>query len=363
MKTPKWKSIRAFRKDLVKIGDLAQSHYGIDEDTAHAEYLSHEYFQNPNGDAVIQIAWNEEKEEAGGQFALIPRKIKIGTRTALMLKSVNTITRSEYRGQGVFTTLARDVLHEVSTGQVYALSEGMPNQNSHPGFVGKLGYHDLGFLPLYLRALRPSRLIRDYLHAHALSFLAKPFDRLFSCKRPPGSPQGISFVRLTRENLSLADNFWEKIQHKYPVMFSRDSAFLQWRFLDNPRRKYECWFAVKDGEPVAYTIGRVMTVSGMSCAMIGDFLFLNGFELPAKSLLKHLVFLLQQQGGDLAGCLMQAHAAEARILRSLGFFRCPKFLEPQPFCVILRMFDTSETLKPALDFKNWFYTMGDNDII
>lgn len=300
----------------------------------------------------FRLLWNDEKQETGGQFAVIPRKIKVGARTVLTLKSVNTIVKADYRGQGVFTALARDVLDTVSEGHDYAMSDGMPNPNSHPGFVKKLGYHDLGFLPLYLRPQRPSRLIRDFLHMKALSFLAQPFDFFFHYQTDIKTPHGVSFVQLTPENLPLADTFWESIRNKYPVMFSRDSAFLKWRFLDNPRRKYECWFAVKDGQPVAYAMGRVMKVSGMSCAMIGDFLYLDGSDSAAKALLKHLIFLLQSQGGDLAGCLMQSHTAEARILRRLGFFRCPKRMEPQPFCVILRMFNTGEDLTPALDFHN-----------
>lgn len=358
-----WTSIRAGREQLRQIGELAESHYGPEDDTTHADYLAHEYFENPDGDALVQIAWNPKKEEAGGQFAVIPRKIKVGPQTVLTLKSVNTITKADYRGQGVFTALARDVLDTVSDGQVYAMSDGMPNPNSHPGFVKKLGYHDLGFLPLYLRMQYPSHLVRDFLHAKALSYLARPLDFFCRYRKDTAAPAGVSFVRLTVDNLSLADTFWERIQHKYPVMYSRDSAFLRYRFLDIPRRKYECWYAVQDGKPVAYVMGRVMPVSGMSCAMIGDFLFLDGYEAEATALVKHLLFILQQQGGDLAGCLMQSHAEEARILRKLGFFVCPKFMEPQPFCVILRMFEQSEALSPACDFKNWFYTMGDHDII
>ena len=225
--TKTWTSIRASQKELTKIGELAASHYGLEDDTAHAEYLASEYYQNPDGDALVQIAWNDEKEEAGGQFAVIPRKIKVGARTVLTLKSVNTIVKADYRGQGVFTALARDVLDTVSEGHDYAMSDGMPNPNSHPGFVKKLGYHDLGFLPLYLRPQRPSRLIRDFLHMKALSFLAQPFDFFFHYQTDIKTPHGVSFVRLTPENLPLADTFWESIQNKYPVMFSRDSAFLK----------------------------------------------------------------------------------------------------------------------------------------
>ena len=358
-----WTSIRAGREHLVQIGALAETHYGTADDTSHADYLAHEYFANPDGDALVQIAWNEQTQEADGQFVVIPRRLHVGDRSVLLLKSVNTIIRESRRGQGVFSALAHDVLDKVVADGNYALSEGMPNPHSHSGFVKKLGYHDLGLLPLYVRLQRPSHLVRDFLHAKALSVLAKPLD--FCCRytKDATPPDGITFVRLCTDNLLVADQFWQQIQHKYPVMFSRDSAFLRYRLLENPRRSYECWYAVENGKPVAYAMGRVMPVSGMSCAMVGDFLFLDGYETAARALLRHLLFILEQQGGDLAGCLMQPFTEEAKILRHLGFFVCPKFLEPQPFCVILRVLKPSKELSAVNDFKNWFYTMGDNDII
>ena len=49
--------------------------------------------------------------------------------------------------------------------------------------------------------------------------------------------------------------------------------------------------------------------------------------------------------------------------KKLGFFRCPKKLEPQPFPLILRLFDPSLEDKGIYDVKNWFFTMGDYDVI
>lgn len=358
-----WKSISASAHDVHAIADLARTHYGAEDDTAHAEYLFHEYYENPLGDARVQIAWNEKEQEAGGQFALVPKQVKVGEYIVKDMMSVNTITGEKYRGQGVFTKLARDVLDEIQEQHSAAISHGMPNQNSYPGFTKKLGYTDIGVLPLYIRPLVPSHLVRDFLHWKHMYRAIKPMDWAFMYRREPVPVSGVSFQKLTADHLELAEDFWKEIRNKYPVMIQRDPQYLRYRFLDIPRRKYECWYAVKNHKPVAFVIGRVMEVAGMQCAMIADFLYLDGAEAAARQLVQHILFILQQQGGDLAGCLMQPFTSEAKILKKMGFFVCPKFMEPQPFLFILRVFGDEPELQMVKDFHNWFFTMGDYDVV
>ena len=101
----------------------------------------------------------------------------------------------------------------------------------------------------------------------------------------------------------------------------------------------------------------------MQCAMLADFLFADGHATAAEVLLRKLLRDMQQQGASLAGCLMFGHTQESAVLKKLGFFRCPKKLEPQPFPLILRLFDPSLEDKGIFDVKNWFFTMGDYDVI
>ena len=63
------------------------------------------------------------------------------------------------------------------------------------------------------------------------------------------------------------------------------------------------------------------------------------------------------------GCLMQKHFEEAHILKKAGFFVCPKPIEPQPFPIIFRKFNDMERSELMENFDNWFFTMGDYDVI
>ena len=150
---------------------------------------------------------------------------------------------------------------------------------------------------------------------------------------------------------------------KYPIMNIRDSAYVKFRYLEMPRREYHPVSAMKNGMPVAWAVGRIMEVAGMQCGMIADFLFQSGEEAAAKILLDKLLVKLQENGASVAGSLMLSHTEEAKILKSKGFFKCPRKLEPQPFPLLVRILDATRADKKILQLSNWFFTMGDYDVI
>lgn len=216
-------------------------------------------------------------------------------------------------------------------------------------------------MPLMLRPLKPSHMVREFLHSGALAVLAKPADPFFRVRGD--QKHDVTVLPVTKEHLELVDRFWDAVQGKYPVMNIRDGAFVRFRYLDMPRRTYFPYLALENGEPVCFAVGRIMEVAGMQCAMLADFLFADGHAAAAEVLLRKLLHDMQQQGASLAGCLMFGHTQESAVLKKLGFFRCPKKLEPQPFPLILRLFDPSLEDRGIYDVKNWFFTMGDYDVI
>lgn len=356
-----WESVTVNREDsdlIQKMAEMAELHYGAKDDIAHAEYLAHEYFHDPAGDALIEIAWDREKNRAAGQYIAIPIRVRIRGVDSSCLMSVNTLTREEYRGQGIFTGLAAAV-YERAAAKGYRLAYGMPNQHSYPGFVKALSFEDRGAVPLYLRPLRPSNLVRSYLKWNWAAALASPFDPVFRMKEPGA----VSVEKLTPENLELADAFWKSVRDEYPVMICRDSTYIRYRYLDIPRRKYQCFYAVEEGRPVAFAGGRVMEVANLQCGMTADFLFLSGHEDAAWAVLRKLMFSLQQEGADMIGCMTPPGSKETRLLRRHGFFKCPKAMEPQPFRFILRILQSDDQAEDIKELKNWFFTMGDYDVV
>lgn len=357
MKEHDWVIEDLTRDKVWAIAKLQESHYGEEDDTANASYLDYECFQNPDGPTFGQIAWNEEKQEAAGGYELTSVRVKLGQATEVCFHSANSLTRASYRGQGVYVAMVSRAFEQASNTKRFMVY-GFPNLNSYP-ILTKMGMEDLGAVPLFLRPLKPSGMVRSYLKSSVLATLARSFDKPFR----PRNKESADVVPLTDDNLELADQFWTAVQDKYPIMLVRDHQRLQYRFLDIPRRKYTCLFALNYGSPVAYASGRIMEVAGIHCAMVSDFLYLDGYEEDAKDLLRSLLFSLQAQGADMAGCMMLPHTQEAHTLKKLGFFICPKFMEPQPFRFCLHTFHNQTNGPDIKNLKNWFFTMGDYDVV
>lgn len=129
-----WRPLAYTSDHLEEMIEMTQEYYGVENDIAQRLFIEHEYFKNPSGNALIDLAWDEEKKVIAGQYVVLPMRFKVGKEQIGCVLSLNTLTREAYRGQGIFTKLAESVYaraKETDKGFCY----GMPNQNSYPGFI------------------------------------------------------------------------------------------------------------------------------------------------------------------------------------------------------------------------------------
>ncbi|NLD47752.1 MAG: GNAT family N-acetyltransferase [Clostridiaceae bacterium] len=353
-----WKNKTYTHDFLDEMIDMTVENYGLQEAISHKEFVQHEYFENPAGDALIELACDDENNILAGQYVVNPKLIYSKGTTIKAILSLNTLTRAAYRGQKIFTSLA-EITYQRAANEGYAFCYGAPNPNSHPGFIKKLSFIDLGEMPLYVKPLKTSQMVQELTKNKLLANLAvigNPFFRVNDC-------QSNNIVQITESNVKLMDSFWDKIKDKYTIMGVRDSAYIHYRYLNVPIRKYHPYFYVKDGIVVAYAVGRVREVAHMQCGMIADFLYLEGYEKEARELIKHLVCVMKENGAGVAGCIMQSNSAEAGQLKKIGFIHCPKKILPQPTPIIYRKLrdDLDDSL--FTDWNNWFFTTGDYDVV
>ncbi len=356
-----WEIVDYSQKYLQEMLEMTIENYGIQNDISNATFIKHQYFSNPDGEAFIKLALDTENNRLAGQYIVVPRKFFINGRNVDCVLSLNTLTRNEYRGQQVFTKLAEAVYEDCRNQKKY-FCYGAPNQNSFHGFVKKLSFRNIGAIPLYLKILNPFRLISDKLHIpyNKYSCIRKRLDETSEKRR-----SGVHIIRITDKNIQLFDMFWEKIKLKYSVIGIRNVEYMKWRYLKMPLRKYYIYMVVQNELPCGYIVGRISEVSGMKCGMIVDFIVDSGRRDVAGLLLDQVIWKFKQRSIGLVGCLMQTECEEAMYLCKKGFFVCPKKLLPQPFPIILRQFHNLKE-KDQLDLENfsqWFFTMGDYDVI
>ena len=354
-----WKSIPYDAKYLESLLEITKENYG-DIDIADRVFIQHQYFNNPSGNAVIFLAVDSDGTLAG-QYSVCPVRVQVFDTEAICALSLNTLTRASHRGQGIFTKLAEDTYEQAKSAAMFCY--GMPNQNSYRGFLTKLNFKVIGTPSLFLRPLKPSKMINEYLESKFLSLIARPLDLLFQYKSSKNTDQDYKIIKITEDNLSLMDHFWNKVKSKYPVMFIRDSKFIRWRYLELPLREYSLYMVLYKEEPVAFGAGRIIKVANMTCGMLVDFITAHGADKAGMMLIEFLAKEFADQGASLMGGLMRRSTHEASLMKKNQFFICPKKFEPQPFPLIFRLFDKNLENTELQDFNQWFFTMGDYDAV
>jgi GNAT superfamily N-acetyltransferase len=358
-----WVSVRYRPEDLAEAALMAREHYG-ESWISDPGFLRWQYEANPVGAAIARLARDQDNGRLAGQYLVIPMRFEVDGREVRGVLSLNTLTREAYRGQGVFTGLAR-ATYEDCRSQGFVFCYGLPNPNSVHGLTQTLGFAVLGRVALMLLPLDVRAMIRSRWGALA-GALASPGGCFFRAKER--SVAGYEVVQIGAADLHELAPFWTRVRGKYPVMGVRDDRFMRWRYFDIPLREYVVYGvrATNGSELLGYAVGRCTEVEGIAAGMVVDMLVVEGLSLPAGRLLVgHLVSDLAARGATLAGSLVLPHTEEYRILKASGFFRCPRALEPQPFPLCyLSLNTTGEKSSDALlDVRNWFFTMGDYDVI
>ena len=150
--------------------------YGSENDIADQNFLMHEYFENPAGDAVISLAYDDAQMTIAGQYIIWPMHFMVGNNKIKCAHSLNTLTGKQYRGQGIFTRLAEENYKTAYKDDI-AFIYATPNPNSYPGFIKKLSFTELGRLPLMLRPLKPSQMVKEFLHSNLCLLYTSPSPR------------------------------------------------------------------------------------------------------------------------------------------------------------------------------------------
>jgi len=101
-------------------------------------YLAWLYAANPDGNALGFDAWADDGTLAA-HYVCIPAKARVEGQEVSVLLSLNTATRPQFQGKGLFTKLAA-LTFEAGAATGYDGVYGVANANSTPGFIRKLGF-------------------------------------------------------------------------------------------------------------------------------------------------------------------------------------------------------------------------------
>lgn len=327
------------------------------QDISKPAYLDWEYLRNPDGKVILFVA--EKLSELYSQYIILPRKYFANNEVLNGSLSVNTLTHPDARGQGLFPKLA-ELTYDEAKRQNIQITVGFPNPVSSPVFRSKLNFSTLGYLPFYVKILKPLNVLKKYFSKGNL-------------KR--GEEQQIEFPNSENRDGFTIDLFdpekdasdFEKFHQKFlkdkKYCTLRDLAYIKWRYLDIPLRNYRIYKITKEGIIKALIVFRITEFYGLKTVSILELMKYDEpeSEKSAGILLRWLSGQARTHHLDLIMMAFQDLSTGKITPSKHGFLPVPAKFLPQPLEFILRIHLEKTNIRGILDFKNWYLSLGDLD--
>ncbi|GAA2839122.1 GNAT family N-acetyltransferase [Kitasatospora sp. CM 4170] len=266
-------------------------------------------------------------------------------RTVAAVRPVDTATHPDFQGRGIFRRLTVDLLEQVE--EEAELVFNTPNGNSLPGYR-KMGWQELGQVPVALRPVRPTAFVRGVRAALA--------------RRPAGPatppvcqlPTAEDWFESQSADGPLAELLRERAAADAAdprLAVRRTPEFLRWRYGRAPGLDYRVLTCHRGGELTGLAVGRPRRRGPLAEFTLADVLVRPGDRDSAARLLRAAA---RESGCDhVATHLSPGTEAAAAALRA-GYLRAPR---------------TGMTLAaraPAgptrLTLTDWRFTLGDLEV-
>ena len=311
---------RATPADLPGIIDLLRVSLGDGSTEKSAAFWRWKHEDNPFGASPVMVA--DDGGRIAGVRAFMRWRWQSRERSYRALRAVDTATHPDYRGQGIFKKLTLQLIEECQReGDDFIFNT--PNEQSRPGYL-KMGWEQLGKLPVRMAPVRPLRIARQLLSPREL----RPLEW--------GTPDYAALA--DGERLCWLTEASQPAEQGWTTPVTAD--FLQWRYADCPAREYHLL-----GDPDKYLI------------------FYYGREQRIGTELR-LVHYLVKPGAE-----REAHAALAGLRRRLrpdvvtaapGAGLPASFLPALPLGLILTFRALNTSVAPSIG--RWQYALGDLEL-
>ena len=318
------------------------------------------YTANPHGPAVARVACAADGRVVGA-YAYVPRRFRLDGRPLLLMQASDAMTAPDHRGQGIFTGLDDIVCEAVGAAGV-PWSFAYSGRRSFSGFL-RNGWEHIGDVPLWRLVYRSRRALRRMGRlGPALALGAPLLDVLLGWRRraalalPAGGlDRGERrLVRLERFDERAAELF-EAAAPRRGLVGVRDPAWLDWRYIDTPTRRHECFAVERDGALDGWLVTEWVDGHGYLVDHLARDAATRRFLLLAFAVLG------ERRGAQEATALLPSHHPSVADLPALGFRARPggrAFRDVFPF-IVRRCRD--DAAPAARQLEAWHLADGDRD--
>jgi len=301
-----------------------------------------------------------------GHWAVIPEKIKLGSKTIIVAQGVDAATHPDYRRLGINKTLAVRVLLDVRSR--YRFIFGFPREVLYK-YRSKHGWKCLS-LSEYLSFLNYDNTLRSFFDNDFLVWFGKSMLKTCQSVRTFFSN---SFVKSNKVNdieiqkidkfPDEMDNFWKSVRQRYEMCIERTASFLNWRF-SRHLGDYRLFLArsINYKHIIGYLALKETTILNIPKVLdIVDLQTSPGENNCALNLIDFAKTFARNERFNLVHCRIPAWHNYAKLLSRRRFISIDHLLGlmrlPHPHAT----FYFFEDQKVTPNFKKWFYMLGDTD--
>jgi len=289
-------------------------------------------------------------------YAGIPTRFHLPGGEVLAMVSVDTMTAPEYQRRGLLSAVGRQVYDAWRTAGI-AFVIGLPNER-WGSRAAALGWEPLFDIQWLARPLRPEAIIARRLRMPALARLA-----------PVGAAWNVLWGLRLRHDPTVRvrpveragpefDQLWRRCAVDAAASVVRDSAWVNWRYLESPAINYRVLLAERDGQPAGYAAYRVEAHTAGTAGFVAE-LFVAQADAPARrTLIAATLAALRTAGADNAVTLAVPGSPLERDLRGAGFL-----YSRGAFGVQIVPLDPELPLDVLRDPRSWNMAGGDFDVI
>lgn len=333
---------------------IYQECFNNNESPKKMENIEWQFFKNTEKKGFVDIAFDQEHNKAAAIYAVSCVKFKIGDAQLTGTQSLDTITDINYRGKGLFITLAKDVYAKATQSEV-ALVYGFPNGNSIHGFAKKLDWVVLDPVPFLIKPLQ-SKYFTDkikplrFFPNLPLSFAGFSQDRKYRVDRATDFPEN-------------TDALWQAFSKDILVSVARDMPYLNWRYLQKPNEQYtiaHCY----DSQDICsgFIVFTVKEKHKGKIAYIMELIYDTSQPAAGRQLLNFAVNEIKKHKADCILSWCFDHSPNYPTYKKSFFLKLPEKFRPIELHFGARAF--REDLKPLINNrKNWFLSYSDSDTV
>ncbi len=339
-------------KEKQEILELTKKTYGDDAEISNSSYFNWQYRDNPQGKAVILLAYDElNHNQIIGTNTIIPISLLIDQDKILSSLACNVQVHPDHQKKGIFSKLLSSMSTEAKIKKISSLF-AIPNDNSFHAFINE-GSSEIIQLPLLIRPIHLSRYFNS-----PINKIIKIFDNHWKVKS-----SSLDMIEEFNGNFQHFEKLLQKISKRVSIIQNRNKEYLKWRYLDHPTRKYQIFILKQNDELVGYIILRIHTINNKKIGVILDYIVdSTANEKSLQKLIEKALDYFWKHEVSISIVTSRSGLLENKLLKKSGFFQAPFFLKPESLHFIVRLFSSDKKLTKLKKFNNWFFSFGDYDV-